>query len=654
MTALFAERPIRYTLGTMADDYRIHLNVLPVVGEIPAMRLFRRLRATPQDPRPVPSALAYSLREGQDNAETSYWFLPEAADEFSPFACDPWLRPALTQRMLFRGLREAVRSKLSPDDFWIPESEFRCELAFIMAQHPQGHEELVVQAYYLRATRQFGFVVDFHFRKKPEAPFDRKIQQLSLSLNRDFRRNTDHYLDRSRKIRQFVEKRRPIFESVKLPGHQEPLQVSLDFVDLPADRLRSKTYVFAGGRESRSQFNGLREHGPLTAAPVKPRLLFVFREADRGSARMLAAGLKGGSFAFPGFKVLFKTEVEIDGQPIVLPTLDQAAMTAAVEAVKARQATNTGIFPILVLPSGEDNGYLVQKSLFSASDIPTQVCTLKVLKDDNSLKWAIANLALQVFCKAGGQPWKVHPTLERSLIIGISQSHKMTGEGKDRTIEKHFAFSVLTDNSGLFKSIQVLGNSTDKAEYIRTLRATLRDVLEKHADEFGRVVLHTTYKLRYEEMDAIEETVRAVAESGRHPNCRFAVLKINQYTRFFGINRATNSLVPFEASRVRLGHGEYLLWFEGIFPDRPIVSKCLPGPTHVQFLRIGQQSADAAEERELLQDLVNLSGANWRGFNARSSPVSVYYCKLFADFVHEFHSLNLPLPAVENLHPWFL
>ncbi|MFO0831561.1 MAG: Piwi domain-containing protein [Phycisphaerales bacterium] len=640
----------------MPDDYRLHLNILPIVGDIPAMLLHRRPCSSPQEERPTADSIAYRLREGMSPgaSERAYWFRPVEGEGFQAFECDPFLKPGLTQRMLFRSLKTAVQGLLDPNEFWLPASEFRSELSFIMHRHNEGHEELVVEPYFLRATRQFGFVVDFHFRKRPDVPFDRNIQRLSLSLNRDYRRNTDHYLDRSRKIRQFVEARRDVFGAITLPGHSRPLMVSAEFVDLPADRLRSKTYIFGGGRESRGQFNGLREHGPLVAAPNKPKLLFVFRESDRASARMLAAALKGGSFAFPGFQAVFKTDVEIDRQPIVLTALDRPAMDGALATVKARQVAEPGLLPVLVLPSGEDNGYMVQKSIFSHSDIPTQACTLRVLKDADSLKWAVASIALQVFCKAGGQPWKVRPTLEKSLIIGISQSHKVKGEGPERIVEKHFAFSVLTDSSGLFKSIQVLGNTADKAQYIESLKANLRHILESNAEHFGRVVLHTTFKLRRDEMEAIEQTVKEVALSGRHPNCRFAVLKVNQYTRFFGTNRGTNSLVPFEASRVRLGHGEYLLWFEGIYPDRPIVSKCLPGPTHVQFLRLGDQATDPAEERELLQDLVNLSGANWRGFNARSSPVSVYYCQLFADFVHEFHTLNLPLPAVENLRPWFL
>jgi hypothetical protein len=66
------------------------------------------------------------------------------------------------------------------------------------------------------------------------------------------------------------------------------------------------------------------------------------------------------------------------------------------------------------------------------------------------------------------------------------------------------------------------------------------------------------------------------------------------------------------------------------------------------------EATEAIPEGVLLQDLLNLSGANWRGFNAKSAPVSVFYCHLVADMVHEFYEKSLPLPAVNEIRPWFL
>jgi len=115
-----------------------------------------------------------------------------------------------------------------------------------------------------------------------------------------------------------------------------------------------------------------------------------------------------------------------------------------------------------------------------------------------------------------------------------------------------------------------------------------------------------------------------------------------------------NSLVPFEGTKVRLGPNEYLVWFEGLLPEQASVARAFPGPTHLEFLRLSDVDTGAAEQRELLQDIVNLSGSNWRGFNAKSAQVSVFYCHFIADLVQDFHERGLPMPAVEDIRPWFL
>ncbi len=642
----------------MADDYKIHLNFLPLKGNPPAFPIFRKPREPQSGDRPQLDAISFKLPDcGQAEEDwRSYWILPESREGFGAFTAQPDYNHHLTCWMLAWSLRSTANETVDAPEARISRNRFLRDISFVLKEHFEGQELLVMQPYYLRATRQFGFLADFHFALKEGVPFTRKVQQLSLSLDKNYRRNLDCYSDRSFRIRQFLTKMQTTLKSLHL-GLDGPLvELEDDFVSLPADRLRTKVYLFGENRQSCSQFTGLREHGPLSPLDVPPRLLFMFREQDRQAARRLALALQGtkqrGRFVFPGFKALFKTPLEIDRNPIVLPDLTHYAMSGALDRVKQERNVHPALVPVLVLPDGDDDGYLTHKALFTHAEIPTQACTLRILQDDDTLKWAIGSLALQIFCKAGGRPWKVRPTADRSLIIGISQSHKLREHEGGRRVEKYFAFSVLTDSSGLFQKIQVLGEADSQTNYIMALQNTLRRILSDSAQEFSRVVIHTSFKLKYREIDAIQSVVTEAAAQTDANQCRFAVVKVNHKCRFFGVNRSTNSLVPYEASRVRLGPGEYLVWFEGIFPDKPTVTKAFPGPTHLEFLRL--RDATQINEDILLQDLVNLSGANWRGFNAKSAPISVFYCHLVADLVHDFHERGLPLPAVEDLNPWFL
>lgn len=640
----------------LGDEYRIHLNFLPVAGELPEFEIYRKLRADSHEQRsPGADIRCYSLPETVVDVENRnhYWVAIESAEGFEPFRVKASFNNHLTTWVLFKAIGEECKQKLASESYWLTEGGFMREIHFNMRQHDEGNEQLVIQPYRMRASSKFGLLADFHFRKKEEVKFSRRVQQLSLSLDEKFRRNLDFYVDRFAKIAEFLEERRDVLLAIHLPGAAQPVILEQEFEPLSAARLRPRSYVFKDEHEARSQFTGLRDYGPLRALSEPPKLVFVFRERDRQAARTLAAALKGSSqgerFSYPGFERLFKTPIEIDRDPIVVADFSIDSMTIALGRMKKEASLSV---PVLVMPDDEEEGYLMHKALFTHAGLPSQVCTLGVIQDENTLKWSVANIALQIFCKAGGWPWKVRPAGEKSLIVGISQSHKVRKTEEKPVVEKYFAFSILTDSSGLFQKIQVLGESEDEETYLNQLRASLKDVLAGGAKVYSRVVVHTSFKLKYPEIDAIQRVVQEAVTQTNHGECRFAVVKVNHRSRFFGANRNVNSLVSFEGTRVKLGHGEYLVWFEGISPDKPTVTKAFPGPTHLQFLRWTEHNNISDEI--LLQDLVNLSGANWRGFNAKSAPVSVFYCHLVADLVHDFQQRGLPLPAVKDLRPWFL
>ena len=634
----------------------LQLNFLPVEGGLSEFVVYRKIRL-PDDPRAVDEVFGFSLPEVRDSENRrDFWVRLSPHDGYEAFTASAFDNAHLTRRVLFSGLCESARKHLARDQFELPNRNYFEEIAFSFDRHPEGIEQLHVQPYLLREGKQFGWLVDYHFRKNEGVDFSRRVQQLSLSLDANYKRNLDCYLDRFNKIHAFLTKRRDVFDKVLLPFASSPITTSKRFLDCPSRRLLSKSYIFGGMKENRSQFGGLHQFGPLEKVQAIPRLLFAFRERDRSAARRLAMALQGSKsqerFSFPGFEALFKTQIEIDKNPIVLDDLSHSSFISALLRVQQDRANIPSVVPIFVLPDGDDNGYMNQKAIFANAGIPTQSCTLKVINDEYTLKWSIANIALQIFCKAGGQPWKVRPTKERSLIIGISQSHKLHRTEEGTQVEKYFAFSVMTDNSGLFQRLQVLGEDGSKDAYLQSLESNLKKTLAYESQEFSQVVIHTSFKLKHDEMKVIERAVQSASKDSSRSGCRFAVVKVNHKNRFFGFNTDVNSLVPFEGSVVKLGGGEYLIWFEGIFPDKPTVNKAFSGPTHVSFLY--RSSSDSSADEALLQDLVNLSGANWRGFNAKSAPVSVFYCHLVADLVQDFQNNDLPLPKVQDLRPWFL
>lgn len=628
--------------------YEIQLSFLPLHNPLPSLAVFRRERA-PNEKSPAEEIHGFWLRSTSRSPtkDKDYWvsFVPRQG--FEPYEADPFENASLTKRWILEGLDLKCRSVFGDASYRRPEKHLVREVAIKLTAHPAGEEQIVLQPYFLASTRNFGLLVDFRFVLAEEASFSREVLRLSLALDNQNRRNANFYADKRAKIDHFLQQHFQDLSTITL--HNASAQLVRNFENLPAQSLDHKIYLVEGNRECSGPFSGILRQGALEPIPACPPVIFLFREQERQAARDLVRALRGqvSHLNFVGFQKLFRVELPVSSSPVVLKDFSLAEMERALADVKRGSPK---ALPILILPGSETEGYITHKAVFTSAGIPTQVCTTETLADDLTLKWSVGNIALQLFCKAGGKPWKIKPTDDHCLIIGISQSHREAVINGKRTIEKYFTFSILTDSSGLFQSIEVIGQGTTRDEYLAALTQNLTAMLAAKAAAFSKVVIHTSFKLRNEEMEIIEKVVGQASSAA--PNCRFAVIKINQRNRFFGYNKAVNSLVPYEGTYVQLSKREFLLWFEGLFPDKPNVTKAVPGPTHIEFLRVSHQ--ELVGDRVLLQDLLNLSGANWRGFNAKSTPVSIFYCHLVADLLQEFHQKRLPMPQIHDMHPWFL
>jgi hypothetical protein len=629
-------------------DATLHLNFIADTGTLADFVVYRQ-SASPDAKQPAKEVQRYRLLdEKQERAE--FWVSLSARAGFMPHTVRSSENLNLAKWALCSALQQKCLSLFSADFVRTFGHAFVREVAIKTLEVKEGHEEIIFQPYFLAMARRFGFLVDFHFRPKKDEPFSRRILQLSLSLDSQNRRNANFYTDKREKIALFLKSHFNDIFPLALSGQQTPSEFLRNFFPIDASLLAQKRYVVGQDQERSGPFVGIKEKGPWSGINHTPPLVFIFREQEREAARYLLRALKGtfSALNFDGFEKMFRATLRVSDKPVVVTDFSRSEMERALRAV---EQFGEPVLPVLVLPHDQDEAaYATHKAIFASKGIPTQVCTTQTIADNYTLKWSIANLALQLFCKAGGKPWRIKSTDDHCLIIGIGQAHRYEQHGESRKIQKYFAFSILTDSSGLFQSVEMLGDSSDEKQYLEALRSNLKTLLIANSKKFTKVVLHTPFKLKQSEMRILEEEVQNAA--GSATSCKFAVVKVNQHNRFFAFNEAVNSLIPYEGTYSRLGHDEFLVWFEGLFPDKPTASKAVPGPTHLKFLRVSHP--DLIGDETILQDLLNLSGANWRGFNAKSTPVSVLYCRLVADLVSTFQEMKLPMPAIHNINPWFL
>jgi hypothetical protein len=644
----------------MTREASVSLNFLPLQPAEFSVLIYARKLARPDEPKAT-DTFHYDLPEPEGPGEAAGQYVTheisfEPRSGFRTRIVPSRANNKLTCRYLCTLLRRACEAKLRAEQYEVRQS-FDQRTSFVLERFPEGRQAIWLSPYLLRAKGRFGFLIDFQFLLNPDAKFNRRVQQLSLSLDSRNRDNSNFYVDRFQKIRLFLKH----YAGQLFPladGGGESLDIGRSLERLPAKSLKEKVFIFGDRKSSGSQFMGVKEHGPLQPAAERTLLCFIYKEPDRPLSHDLFRALRGDTFAtFPGMEKMFGFQLDkahVQGLPVQGFTSRDFE-----ESVKLLDKSRGGrvVVPIVLVPwsrhdgTDSDDDYYGLKHLFLSHNLPSQFVCMRTIEDANALKWSVSNIGLGIFSKLGGQPWKVKPQHAKCLIIGVGQAHELD---ERRRITRHFAYSVLTDSSGLYSDLSILSRAINEEDYLATLADKLKAVFRDYSERgYERFAVHATFSLRNNEMAAINDSIGDFAreEGGTR---EFVVLKFDDESKYFGYDELANSMVPYEGTYAKLSKTDFLVWFEGLQKKRPNVAGRIGRPVHIEFRYPARDSLDEEQMKGYVQDAINLSGANWRGFNAKSLPVSVYYAKLIATYFREFHRMGLPEFDLEHLTPWFL
>ena len=591
----------------------------------------------------------------EDEERVDYDVAFEPLKGFEIFDAQPHTKIQLTIQFLYRLLKERAESSLNADVFQIDPRVFRRRIDFVLQDDHLGTDQVWLEPYYLNAKHLFGFLMGFHFRNKLDT-VSRETLKRSLSLNREGRENTDFYADHLLKCELFLRAFKAKLFPLRVNGMCN-LDVSWPTEGLEARQLDSKIYILGNDCRSSSQFQGLKANGPLQMPGESPNICFMYRPEDKSLARDLYSALRGEKYhTFPGMERMFGMKLEKENvKGLVLSGFSPEELHHDLEMVRA-EMKGRSVLPVVLFPwsRGSENpegerAYYMLKHTYLNVGLPTQLVSVEKLKNTITFKWSVGNIGLAVFGKLGGKPWKVEPRNESCLIVGLGQAHRRDAEGR---ISKYFAYSVLTDSSGLYETIKVVARREDRNEYLQTLVSGILRVLEEHHDLYRTFVVHTPFSLRRDELDQVHSALKSFAQ-GSGKEKRLVAMKFNDTDKFMGFALWNNSKTPYESSFVRLGRGEYLVWFEGLQYHNHNIQRRVARPMHIHFT-YSNEVIQKGDEVAFLQDAINLSGANWRGFNAKSAPISVYYAQLISKYIGHFDQLGLPEIDIENMPPWFL
>ena len=632
----------------------IALNFLPLETRDFSFSLFRSPYNKEERPATLSNELAVMRKLPDEHDEyKAYWTTFGERLNAEKVDLSPHQNNYATVDALRTALITRCKEVLDPNRLR-PIRGIRRHVEIVMHTHEEGDQVVSVEPYFLKSKKSFGFLFDFRFHPNNGYRGTPRALQLSLALDRDRRANLSHYADRHYHLSAFIRDLGHDFFRFELPGGQT-ITVSPHFLALDAERLDVKRYIVGNQAESSSQFMGVKNNGPLEPTPSNVRLYFVYPREYVSLSRDIYRALFGGVFrTFSGMKGMFGTAISpANVKGIELESFCLDSIREVQEKVSKDQGEHPSVV-IVLTPFGrhddqDNDAYWTLKHTFLSASLPIQVVSTKTANDRNLLKWSIGSIGLQIFAKLGGKPWKVRPANSKCLIVGVGQAHSSREDG---TISRYFAYSVLTDSSGVFKEIRVLGQSDQHDSYLDQFSSKLEGLLRDYADDFSTFAIHATFSIRQDELKRVSEVLERLQRGTGAENRTFVALKFNGRNRFFGFATSQNSLVPYESSLVQLAHNEYLVWFEGLQYGQPNVKKMVGGPMHVKF--VYPKHIGFEQKMAYLQDAINLSGANWRGFNARSLPVSVFYAQIVAKYLKEFERQDLPKVDVDIVPPWFL
>lgn len=537
---------------------------------------------------------------------------------------------------------------------FVSNQKFIKSVDIIEKEDSYGREIISVTPthFFLNSENHFGFILNFRFRKNDNVPYSVEVQKKSLSLDKNGGENKNYYIDKYNKLNEFKSKNKELFSAFQNFSVQE------NFQRISAATLKTRSYRFGNSNINNSQFQGIKRYGPYLSVNSKEgthKICFIYKHEEKVFSHKLYYALEGKTFTtFPGMEKMFcfpLNKKTVIGRGV--DTFSLESVTEIILNIKI-EFPNAYIVPVLIVPwtkelatEEENKLYFELKHLFLRYNMACQFISLANVQNDSKLKWSVSGMALQIFSKLGGSPWILEPQTSNCLIIGLGQAYQ---KQEDARIKRFFSYSILTDTTGLFKGIKILADTNNRDDYAIKLANSLKKIISEYSREYSSFVIHTSFRMKKKDVYIIRSALNEVKKE--NDNINLAILRFDDKSNYMCFDENCNSLVPYESTKVALSHREYLLWFEGRQYGDSYVNRRIGPP--VKIVVDYPKEICIEKINDYLQDSINLSGANWRGFNAKSIPISLLYAELISNFISQFDKYNLGQIDIENLTPWFL
>lgn len=424
-------------------------------------------------------------------------------------------------------------------------------------------------------------------------------------------------------------------------------------------------------------FSGFRRWGPYDKnQPRKNKIAcaMIYPSWATSEARKVREALLNGMFAFAGFRAFSKGVLITDIEMVAVnatqndPLLTQSHLYRE-KAGELAKSFNYDLV-LAVIPHTPhyiyDSPYYATKLTLAANGIPCQLLTVEKLRSDETFKWSLANIALQMYAKLGFVPWVVEtPDSPQDLVIGVGR--REVREGRIGATRRYMGFTTAYKNNGAFLSFNGIVPAGAGDSYLELLSEAIAKALSDYRDVQSRqnlpatnpdrIIFHSFKKVGVNEIEAIEAGIRRGSQS--QTLLPYALLHIDGFNNFLLFDDSDRSYLPKSGFVASLGPLQALLLTEGRerYEHRKVG---FPAPLVIRLdPRSKLETEDLADMFPgLVEQVYGLSKVNWRGFNAAAVPISLGYARLIADVMASCPTPDLwaQIATAENLRDkaWFL
>lgn len=401
---------------------------------------------------------------------------------------------------------------------------------------------------------------------------------------------------------------------------------------------------FGSGKKDKWPKLGLNKYGPLDAnigkqnRPANIRMVYIGSKDSFGLMNLLNAGEKDKKYPFKGFKNIFSSSLTMGAERFYPLSPQEISGVKSVEAIsdlivsKLVELKNRGVdfdIGMIELPKEWEEYYNYQPvdlhDLIKVQSWQRRFTTQLFLKHDyneSEITDHLNNLALGVYHKAGGYPWKIDSKFSDCAYVGISFGYSI------KEVKSLIGVAEIFDVYGQFVAMRSLtikqkplDQSFDSKRELHLqegqLETLLRNLLHdyytfKDNDYPSNLVIHkTTYFNRNEQNDVL-----SLVDIPANINM--------VYTQSSNNWHIINDKVPTRGTYLRLSSVKAILYTSGILQGQS--RYFLPGAPKPYLIELQGEGSFTIDD--ICNQIMELSKLNFNSTNTYSKhPVTILHSK---------------------------